>query len=145
MVVLLLLIFWNRCWSKVSYAVIAGAGSGGSSDNGNMGAAGGAGGFREGKQACAGYTASPLAATPCSGLPVSIQTYPITVGAGGAAQPSSANGNVGSNSVFSTITSAGGGGGGSGNPVSVGVNGGSGGGGGGGGNAVAGGSGNTPQ
>ena len=130
--------------AKVSYAVIAGAGSGGSSNNGNMGAAGGAGGFREGKQACAGYTASPLAATPCSGLPVSIQTYPITVGAGGAAQSSSANGNVGSNSIFSTITSAGGGGGGSGNPVSVGVNGGSGGGGGGGGSAVAGGSGNTP-
>ena len=130
--------------AKVSYAVIAGAGSGGSSNNGNMGAAGGAGGFREGKQTCAGYTASPLAATPCSGLPVSIQTYPITVGAGGAAQASSANGNVGSNSIFSTITSAGGGYGGSGNPVSAGGDGGSGGGGGGGGNATAGGSGNTP-
>ena len=130
--------------AKVSYAVIAGAGSGGSSNNGNMGAAGGAGGFREGKQACAGYTASPLAATPCSALPVSVQTYPITVGAGGATVSGASLGNVGSNSVFSTITSTGGGKGGSGNPVTAGGNGGSGGGGGGGGSGVAGGSGNTP-
>ena len=130
--------------SKVSYAVVAGAGSGGASSNGNQGAAGGAGGFREGKQTCGGYTASPLAATPCSGLSVSIQTYPITVGAGGASTSGDNIGNVGSNSIFSTITSAGGGYGGSGNPIRAGGDGGSGGGGGGGTSATAGGSGNTP-
>ena len=95
--------------AKVSYVVVAGGGGG-------TGAGGGAGGFREGKQACGGYTASPLAATPCSGLPVSVQTYPITVGGGGAGAnpgyPGTGKAN-GSNSIFSTITSTGGGAGGS--------------------------------
>jgi len=84
---------------KVSYLVVAGGGG----SHGHAGA--GAGGFREGQNSSQSpYTASPLAAN--DGLPVSAQTYPITVGAGGSAGPSSTNG---SNSVFSTITSAGGG------------------------------------
>ena len=82
---------------KVSYMVVAGGA--GTGDTG----AGGAGGFREGKNTPVdSYTASPLAAA-CSGLTVTAATFPITVGAGGAKQAN------GSNSVFSTITSAGGG------------------------------------
>jgi len=63
--------------STVSYMVIAGGG--GSGDY--FGGGGGAGGFREGKATTCSHTASPLAA---SGLPVSAQGYPITVGAAGA-------------------------------------------------------------
>jgi hypothetical protein len=126
---------------KVDYLVIAGGGSGGFF----YGGGGGAGGYREGKQACGSpHTASPLAAT--TGLPVTATTYPITVGAGGAAPtatPSSPVANdPGSPSIFSTITSAGGGRGGGGNP-SV-VPGGDGGSGGGGGKSGPAGSGNTP-
>ena len=118
---------------KVSYMVVAGGGG----SNKDRGGAGGAGGFREGKCTSDPYTASPLNAP--AGLPVSATTYPITVGGGGAAQPSvpSAS-NPGSNSIFSTITSAGGGGGGR-NPNGA-QTGGSGGGGGG--NCGA--AGNTP-
>ena len=116
--------------TKVSYLVVAGGGSGGA----DVGGGGGAGGFREGKDACkSSYTVSPLNAP--AGHTISAQTYPITVGGGGAApvnpQP---NGNGGSNSVFSTITSTGGGGGGGGpapGTAKDGGNGGSGGGGGG--------------
>ena len=43
------------------------------------GAGGGAGGFREGKTPATPYTASPLVAP--AGLPVSVQTYPISIGA----------------------------------------------------------------
>lgn len=98
--------------SKVSYLVVAGGGG----PSFDAGGGGGAGGFREGKFAPHPHTASPLAATPCSGLEVSVQTYPITVGAGASARadsdgtfsgPSPAQ--TGSNSVFSTITSTGGG------------------------------------
>jgi hypothetical protein len=54
------------------------------------------------------YSASPLATA--TSLPVSVQHYPITVGGGGAAgYPESSCTAVGSNSVFSTITSTGGG------------------------------------
>jgi hypothetical protein len=88
----------------VDYLVVAGGGAGG-----NLGGAG-AGGYRESHSTPVSgcYTASPLA-TP-TGLPVSTQTYPITVGGGGTGSgfPYGANG---SNSIFSTITSAGGGGG----------------------------------
>ena len=89
--------------AEVSYMVVAGGGGSG----GDGAGAGGAGGFREGKVSGDPYTASPLAA---SGLPVSAQSYPITVGAGGSGvgQPV-ACGNSGSNSVFSTTISAGGG------------------------------------
>jgi hypothetical protein len=96
--------------AKVSYLVVAGGGGGGNTNAG----AGGGGGFREGKNSPVdSYTASPLAAAD-SGLTVCAQTYPITVGAGGAGK---AGGNCrgpgcrGSNSIFSTITSTGGGGG----------------------------------
>ena len=116
--------------NKVSYLVVAGGGSGGA----DVGGGGGAGGFREGRApAFDSYTASPLVAP--DGLPVSVQTYPISVGGGGAvpgAPPQ--KGNAGSNSVFSTITSAGGGLGGGGPAPGTdkdGGNGGSGGGGGG--------------
>jgi hypothetical protein len=86
---------------KVDYLVVAGGGGGGP---GNGTGGGGAGGFRESyTPAVSGpYTASPLKAV-CGALTVSTTTYPVTVGAGGAYTGS------GSNSVFSTITSAGGG------------------------------------
>jgi hypothetical protein len=127
--------------TKVSYVVVAG---GGGSSNDRSGG-GGAGGYREGKETCGGYTASPLAAP---GFTVSAQAYPITIGAGGAADtsPPFGDGGDGANSVFSTITSTGGGGGGRNNCEPSGRPGGSGGGGG----SVAphtarsGGAGNTP-
>ena len=123
----------NACGSStVSYMVVAGGGGGGP---GNVGGGGGAGGFREGKTPCTPYTASPLVAP--AGLPVSVQGYPITVGGGGTGSYPSNNG---SNSIFSSITSAGGGKGG------AGQQGGSSGGSGGGGGELSGsgGSGNTP-
>jgi len=133
----------------VDYVVVAGGGGGGGGTNGtdNTAGGGGAGGFRESKSPVAGtYTASPLA-TP-TGITVTATTFPISVGAGGGAQPGATNqGNDGSNSVFSTITSAGGGGGGGGNPgTRTGRAGGSGGGGAGGtpSPGATGGSGNTP-
>ena len=89
---------------QVSYLVIGGGAGGGS----GRGGGGGAGGFREGKQTCGSYTASPVAAA--AGLTVSATTFPITVGGGGGINgPSTQRGDNGSNSVFSTITSAGGG------------------------------------
>ena len=72
-----------------SYLVVAGGGQG-------------AGGFREGRDIAPSYTASPLVAG--TGLTLTASPFPITVGGGGSA-PSSR----GSNSIFSTITSAGGG------------------------------------
>ena len=130
--------------NTVSYMVVAGGG--GSAHDRGGGA--GAGGFRESKAISDDYTASPLNATsgPTYNLPVSAATYPVTVGGGGASDESSPYqvGANGSNSVFSTITSAGGGGGGR---SCAGANGGSGGASGayGSGNtAIAGGSGNTP-
>ena len=124
--------------NAVAYMVVAGGGG-----NGNAGGGGGAGGFREGTTApIVPFTASPLVNS--SGITVSATSYPITVGAGGAARggPGGVNGLNGSNSIFSTITSAGGGyGGGRPNP------GGPGGSGGGGGDyapSATGGSGNTP-
>jgi len=88
----------------VDYLVVAGGGGAGGA------AAGGAGGFRESHSTCVSgpYTASPLA-TP-TGLTVSATTYPITVGAGGSGASYGTDTPNGSNSVFSTITSAGGGG-----------------------------------
>jgi hypothetical protein len=94
--------------SAVSYMVVAGGGGGG----GNRGGGGGAGGFREGRASNDSYTVSPLNAP--AGITVTQTTYPITVGAAGSGEPGpTANGagTKGSNSVFSTITSAGGGGG----------------------------------
>tara|TARA_Y100001937_G_scaffold121675_1_gene180840 strand:+ start:1275 stop:2618 length:1344 start_codon:yes stop_codon:yes gene_type:complete len=92
--------------NEVSYVVVAAGGSGG----GRYGGGGGGGGFREGKSSVDSYTSSPLNAP--SGLTITAQTYPITVGAGAAgvpAVPGSDDGNRGGNSIFSTITSTGGG------------------------------------
>ena len=93
----------------VSYLVVAGGGSGsGAPSNGAGG--GGGGGFREYKNSCDPYTASPLNGNPCgTAITVTATGYPITVGGGGAA--GNPGGIRGSNSVFSTITSTGGGGG----------------------------------
>jgi len=96
--------------TTVDYLIVGGGGAGGA----NIGGGGGAGGFRESSGAASGcYSRSPLGAC-VSALPVAVQSYPVTVGAGGTATPvpSTAVGGSGSNSIFSTITSTGGGGGG---------------------------------
>lgn len=77
----------------VEVLVVAGGGSGGGPSY--HGGGGGAGGV--------------LISTS---LPVSSQTYAVTVGNGGAAVSGGSNGNNGQNSVFSTLTAIGGGGGG---------------------------------
>jgi len=111
--------------NKVSYLVAAGGGGGGSWGGGG----GGAGGYREGKASSDCYTASPLNAPV--GLSVAATSYPITVGGGGANAPSfpaRCNRTAGSNSVFSSITSAGGGKGGANSTPACQADGGSGGG-----------------
>jgi hypothetical protein len=79
--------------SNVDYMVIAGGGGGG----GDVGGGAGAGGYR---------TSFPSPDCNAGAFPISLTTYPITVGGGGG------GGSNGSNSVFSTITSTGGGNGG---------------------------------
>ena len=102
--------------STVDYLVVAGGGGGGDGGSGPVGVdgagGGGAGGYRESSGAASGcYTVSPLG-SGVSALAVGISTYPITVGAGGVGAPGNPNpATSGTNSVFSTITSAGGGGG----------------------------------
>tara|TARA_A100001515_G_scaffold43899_3_gene34560 strand:- start:7022 stop:8464 length:1443 start_codon:yes stop_codon:yes gene_type:complete len=113
--------------TAVDYLVVAGGG-------GSGGGGGGAGGHR---------TSFPSPGCNAGAFPVSVQTYPITVGAGGTAGAPNAFANCagnGSNSVFSTITSTGGGKGGK--EVTNGSDGGSGGGASG--PGTSGGSGNTP-
>ena len=132
--------------NTVGYMVVAG---GGASAGGETAGGGGAGGYREGRNATVdNFTASPLVANaPTNAVTLTATAFPITVGAGGAAPSPGFNvGNNGSQSVFSTITSAGGGGGGPGcAPSKVGIAGGSGGGGSGfSGAGAAGGAGNTP-
>ncbi len=124
----------NAANNTVSYLVIAGGGAGGSRHGGG----GGAGGFREVKSPTTPYTASPLDGYPSAPNRVTITAtaFPITVGGGGPA-PGEASG---SNSIFSTITSAGGG---AGRQSCAGLNGGSGAGGAGPSAGTAG-SGNTP-
>jgi hypothetical protein len=104
--------------AKVDYLVVAGGSAGGY----DRGGGGGAGGFRESSGAASGsYSTSPLGAC-VSALPVTVQGYPITVGAGGAtSNTGSTPVPPGSNSIFSSITSAGGGG--AGNPGVPNVNG----------------------
>jgi len=81
--------------NSVEYLVVAGGGSPGKC----YGGGGGAGGYRQ---------IFPSPST--GGLPVSATTYPVTVGAGGAAPSTPARpGTKGSDSIFSTITSTGGG------------------------------------
>jgi hypothetical protein len=95
----------------VSYMVVAGGGGGGGSIACTNGGAGGGagGGFREYKNSCDPYTASPLNGNPGgTSVTVTATTYPISVGAGGAGGTACAGSN-GANSIFSTITSAGGG------------------------------------
>ena len=94
----------------VSYLVVAGGGGGGASH----GAGGGAGGYREVKSPVTPYTASPLDGYPSAPnrVTVTATAFPITVGGGGtgAVNPNPNDSNTkGSNSIFSTITSAGGG------------------------------------
>jgi hypothetical protein len=104
----------------VDYLVVAGGGGGGvnggyaSYPRGTGG--GGAGGFRY--SASGWCSPSPAPGHPLrspTGITVTAQTYPITVGGGGTGRSAPTNpdqGGAGSNSVFSTITSAGGAGGG---------------------------------
>ena len=128
--------------NEVSYVVVAGGGGAGTGSNVSGqtgGAGGGAGGFRESKSPVTPYTASPLDGRPSAPnrVTVTATAFPITVGSGGAGGcqtgpfTSGFQGTVGSNSIFSTITSAGGGKGGAGGPSpgGDGGNGGSGGGG----------------
>ena len=127
----------------VSYVIVAGGGGGGRGNGGG----GGAGGYREVKSPTAGtYTASPLDGYPNAPnrITVTATNFPITVGGGGNGRTGgSGRGCTGSNSTFSTITSAGGGGGGSNDSPGNGFDGGSGGGGG---NPnFSGGSGNSPS
>ena len=88
----------------IDYLVVAGGGGGGYGDGGGAGA----GGFRFANSYAAPGSNTPIVAP--TGVPVSVQGYPITVGGGGAG---GANPNglaiKGSNSVFSTLTSTGGG------------------------------------
>ena len=84
--------------TAVDYLVVAGAGGGG----GTSGGGGGAGGYR---------TSFPSPGCNAGSFPISVQGYPITVGAGGAGSPGV--GVDGNPSVFSSITSAKGGKGGS--------------------------------
>ena len=125
----------------VSYMVVAGGGGGGHDDGGG----GGAGGYRELKSPTTPYTASPLDGYPSAPnrVTVTATSYPITVGGGGAGGiPGCGPGSSGSNSIFSTITSAGGGFGARSEPSCAGGN--PGGSGGGGDAQRTGGTGNTP-
>jgi hypothetical protein len=122
--------------AQIDYLVVGGGSAGSYGSGGSSGGAG-AGGVRVGAVVPSGCH-SPIVTT---GFPVSIQTYPITVGGGGAKSPGGTGGQ-GTNSILSTLIAAAGGIGsynGSSEPV---MSGGSGGGGGGFGNP--GGLGNTP-
>jgi hypothetical protein len=113
----------TACGSNtVEYLVVAGGGGSPETTPCNeyrySSGGGGAGGFRFTSPSLAGdtYPAKPLA-NPAA-LPVSVQSYTITVGGGGAkGQPGSSYGSSGNNSTFSTITSTGGGRGGIGGSV----------------------------
>ena len=103
--------------NTVGYMVVAGGGGGGGGGVPDGSSGGGAGGFREGRNVPVdNFTASPqVANAPTNAITLTATGYPITVGAGGAGgSPASSpgvQGAKGSNSIFSTITSAGGGGG----------------------------------
>ena len=128
----------NPSFNVVDYLVIAGGGGGKHGAGAEAGGGGGAGGYRESSGCATCFSASP-SGSGVSALPISVTGYPITVGGGGDI------GVNGSNSIFSTITSAGGG-----HATLPGVNsclgnpGGSGGGARAGGSPKAGGTGNTP-
>tara|TARA_R110002020_G_scaffold302564_1_gene517911 strand:- start:19 stop:1416 length:1398 start_codon:yes stop_codon:yes gene_type:complete len=129
----------------VDYTVVAGGGGGGSNNYGppRGSGGGGAGGMRFFSTAPgSNHPINNSGASPNTAITVTAQSYPITVGGGGAGAPSGNpdSGSKGVASVFSTVTSAGGGGGG-GHCVMGCMAGGSGAGGR---NAVCGGAGNTP-
>ena len=128
--------------NAVGYLVVAGGGGGSGGPSGDGGGGGGAGGFREGRNnPITPYTASPL--VTC-GHTVSVQSYPITVGAAGTGTGTyRVVGGSGGTSTFSSFTSAGGGGGGA-NTTAAAAGGSGGGGGAGGGGPFAGANGNTP-
>jgi len=102
---------------KVDYMVVGGGGGGGGSNFPGGGAGGGgAGGWRASSGTVSGcYCAGPSPLVSCvPGLSITATTYPVTVGGGGSGAPTGlGSAGSGSNSVFSTITSAGGGFGGS--------------------------------
>ncbi len=94
------------------YIVVAGGGGGGLEGNSSTGAGGGgAGGFRFASPslAPATYPGKPLAAP--AALTAAIGSFPITVGGGGSGSTNNPapDATRGSNSIFSSITSAGGG------------------------------------
>ena len=98
--------------ANVDYLIIGGGGAAGATGAPTRYSTGGggAGGFRESSGAASGcYTTSPLG-SGVSALPVSVQGYPITVGAGSSGSSDGTNPiPAGSPSIFSSITSAGGG------------------------------------
>lgn len=107
----------NPATADVTYLVVGGGGGGGEATHGTGAAGGGGGGG---------------GAVRAGTLSASVTSYPITVGRGGAGAVSTgADGSLGEDSVFSTITSLGGGGGGGATDTTArnGVAGGSGGGG----------------
>jgi len=99
--------------------MIVGGGGGGTAGNPGAGSGGGAGGFREVKNPATPYTASPLDGYPSAPnrVTLTVQSYPIVVGAGGGGGSSTApgtpgrTGSKGDNSSFGGIVAAGGGGG----------------------------------
>jgi len=112
----------------IDYLIVAGGGGMGRSDI-YYGGGGGGGGFRT-SISSDGNGGGASSETALEVNDNGVDTYTITVGAGGpAAGDNSSNGSTGSNSVFSTVTSTGGGGGGK--ADTDGLDGGSGGGGGG--------------
>jgi len=127
--------------TTVDYLVVAGGGAGGS----GIGGGGGAGGLRfSATTYCAPAPSSPRKGP--AALSVCAQAYPITVGAGGAFNPSvipTPSTARGGSSIFSSITSTGGGKGA--NGQTGGETGATGGSGGGGGYCGTGGAGNTPS
>ena len=128
--------------NKIDYFVVAGGGGGG----GDRKAGAGAGGFRlSNEYGLPAPLNSPLISS--TGITVTATGIPVTIGAGGSGGPGAAptKGSTGSNTIFSTITSAGGGFGDA-NPVTPAPDraGGSGGGAGDGGGCTTGGAGNTP-
>jgi hypothetical protein len=103
--------------TTVDYLVVAGgagggAGGGPSGFSGAAAGAGGAGGYRESSGTASGsYTISPLGAC-VSALPVSLTSYPIVVGGGGAGAARVTAPTIGVNGSISSglgITSTGGG------------------------------------
>ncbi len=100
----------------ITYMTVAGGAGGGGALFGNGIAGGGAGGFREAKNPVTPYTASPLDgfSTPANQATLTVQGYPIVVGAGGTqggpyGPVGSPSGGAGNPTSAFGITAAGGG------------------------------------